>query len=657
MIPACPYNFVRLSDTVWLPDGTKSPASHDVPFKDGLCGTIEVELYCHTPLMVGGERAGETTARFFRTPEQDRAIPGSSLRGLLRNVVEIAGFGRMAFVDDRRIGLRDLSGAAAQMYRGLMVERVKTASGPAWRARPRGGWLTFDRYHPEGPAWVIRECEVFRIEHRLLECKLGAGASVPQRLIGPERRAALLKLKKTTAVGFIAPRDDQPVRTRKGGCLLMRLVVDIAAWDADPPDWMKEDHICEHGWIVLTGHPGSPNRHRDFVFAEPLSAAQPLRIPAAVWRDFLATNAGDTWSRWRTMLDKKEVGPGAAPHLENSPAEPGIPVFWLSEADMRAGGSPTTVASLGLAQMFKVALPLSIHDMIRNTSPAHLGAEGPDLAQLLFGTAADDEAYSLRGRVVCGLAREELQKTSPAGSATTLILQSPKPTYFPFYVRQIMAHRNSSTSKAGTVLGEWRAYAPVNGPELRGWKRYPARTGQPAPQPVPQQNRVATTLQDPAAKGTTFAFTIRVHNLRPFELGALVWALAFGEDPASDHSKRTYRHALGIAKPYGFGTVTLRVRSVRLTKNELNTDGKEVVLTNADTTKALLKAMHEFKSRIGTEVQSWDSSPQIAQLLAMAKPREPNAEPPLRYMVLDRNSKRDDFAALKNARRTLPDPA
>jgi len=42
--PASPYNFVRLAEHVWEPDGKVSPASHDVPFEDGVCGTLEVEL-------------------------------------------------------------------------------------------------------------------------------------------------------------------------------------------------------------------------------------------------------------------------------------------------------------------------------------------------------------------------------------------------------------------------------------------------------------------------------------------------------------------------------------------------------------------------------------------------------------------------------------
>ncbi|HFD17052.1 MAG TPA: hypothetical protein ENJ38_12220, partial [Rhodospirillales bacterium] len=46
----------------------------------------------------------------FRLPDGRYAIPGSSLKGLIRAVVEIAGFGRMRMVDDIRPGLRDISG-------------------------------------------------------------------------------------------------------------------------------------------------------------------------------------------------------------------------------------------------------------------------------------------------------------------------------------------------------------------------------------------------------------------------------------------------------------------------------------------------------------------------------------------------------------------
>ena len=99
----------------------------------------------------------------------------------------------------------------------------------------------------------------------------------------------------------------------------------------------------------------------------------------------------------------------------------------------------------------------------------------------------------MRGRVTCGLAIEDTETRGPRD--VKLILNSPKPSYYPFYVRQDMEPN-------GQVRGDWRGYAPpahgAAGPEIRGWKRYPARSDawQPPPHHAPG-SLVAGLFLDP----------------------------------------------------------------------------------------------------------------------------------------------------------------
>ena len=46
-----PFNFVPLSDKVYFPDWADK-ISHDVPFEDGLSGTIELKITAQTPIFV-----------------------------------------------------------------------------------------------------------------------------------------------------------------------------------------------------------------------------------------------------------------------------------------------------------------------------------------------------------------------------------------------------------------------------------------------------------------------------------------------------------------------------------------------------------------------------------------------------------------------------
>lgn len=95
-----PYNFVPLADTVVCP----SWAGHvqmEMPFPHALCGSFDLVIEAVTPLMVGHEAVSppegvnaETAKRNFTLFDQP-SLPGTTLKGALRAVIEIASFGKI----------------------------------------------------------------------------------------------------------------------------------------------------------------------------------------------------------------------------------------------------------------------------------------------------------------------------------------------------------------------------------------------------------------------------------------------------------------------------------------------------------------------------------------------------------------------------------
>lgn len=150
-----PYNFVPLSTSIVKPEWGKQ-VSHSRPFPDGISGCIRYTLTAITPILVGGERQGEapTTVEFY-CKEGKPTIPGSSLRGMIRNVLEIATFSRMSLVDDQRNSLRDLS-------HNDYKNKLTTTTGSGHKANAKGGWLSFDA---KAGKWQITPCEYARVEH------------------------------------------------------------------------------------------------------------------------------------------------------------------------------------------------------------------------------------------------------------------------------------------------------------------------------------------------------------------------------------------------------------------------------------------------------------------------------------------------------------
>ena len=202
--------------------------------------------------------------------------------------------------------------------------------------------------------------------------------------------------------------------------------------------------------------------------------------------------------------------------------------------------------------------------MLEHSSADHNAEDKIDLATAIFGVEADegklggDRKKSLTGlksRVHLGLAKC-FGPTAVVEEQVT-ILAGPKPSYFPAYVRQPLATNNDGMLKGGKQA-VYATYTPLpdshepelRWPEIRGWKRYPA--GRPATVIDARSNpndKVKVHLK-PLRKGTLFKSRVRFHNLRPIELGALLWALEWGDNPK-------LRHRLGMGKPYGYGEITI----------------------------------------------------------------------------------------------------
>jgi len=167
--------------------------------------------------------------------------------------------------------------------------------------------------------------------------------------------------------------------------------------------------------------------------------------------------------------------------------------------------------------------------------------------------------------------------------------------------------------------------------EIRGWKRYSTCPYDGAPPQAPTDN-VAVTFR-PLPKGTTFHGSINIHNLTKIELGALLWAVTFGESEKCCHT-------LGMAKPIGFGRVKINITASHL----MSANGATVDLS---------QCRAAFVEYMNTQCHGhWQDSPQIKTLLAMA---DPTYRPPMKicYPVLGKGKGNNQFAEFKTKKKVL----
>ena len=554
-----PYNFVPLSGTVVFP-GWADKVSHDIPFEDGISGKIElaVTLQSDTYIRNGGKWDEKTKndnpdyQKFFTAQingEYKYLIPGTSFKGMIRNVLEIATFGKMQRFNDDRYSIRDLHN---RDYTKRLVNKVKA------------GWLHKDKNNN----WVIYPCSYGRVEQEDLEriFRRPMGRSDKESV---ENKYKDLKIPANTEV-WISPSNT-----------LDKKVTRVAR---------ENDGHLVPAVLVLTGQPSKrqdPNRsgripyrkHLEFVFYD--KQEQPLDV-SKLKDNFEFINEDrngfelEAWSFWKNKFDCGQD----------------VPVFYL--------GDDKEVQSFGLAMMYRLPYDYSVKDAVKPVDKH--SSKKPDFSDLIFGYVNANDA--LRGRVQFShfISKKSIDKIETTQKTKTTVLGGPKASYYPNYLEQPDNLKSSD---------QYKLFFDSNA-KISGWKRYPAQ-GIEASYPKPPEkdgkiNEDMVTKLVPLKPGTVFTGSIRFFNLKPEELGALLWSLKFGR---FDDEGKYFQHNIGMGKPLGLGRITIDI-----TKNINSETSQEIDLQDC-----VAKFQSFMENEFKNEIYSWEKSPQIKELRTMADVR------------------------------------
>lgn len=636
-----PYNFVPLNDEVFRPDWGE--ISHDCPFSDAVSGELEIRLTAKTPIYIRGSHPKPTNVvdllggnapmgdpsfrnwvTFYKSdPEARFSIPGTSLKGVIRNVLKIAGFGSINEADDDFMSVRDLHG---EKYTSKITHPRPDRS---FEACVKGGWLMEERCPLTGQLqWVIIPCEIARVEQEDLERFDGRELVALGRRMSAKQKYEMWRISShSETINFDTDgpkihRHSQPLYYAKAG--------NLGAGNTS-------------GTLVLTGQSGNRDagagksaKHMEFIFFD--DSTKPLVVPPLVKKKFLDTHPHDleTWKYWRENV---------LANTQKRPEERRVPVFWIKRTDSQ--GADEEIESFGLSQMFRLPAR-SIHEGIPKS---HKDPVGLDIAERLFGTLKDDKA--LRGRISFGgLACQQEADAVQCADFVRTVLGSPQPTFHPAYLEQ-----STYSLPSGRLEGGKQNFKTWLSPEvrIRGWKRYhvaaDAGAGNleklrhvhniPVVRKVPSY-KVATAFR-PLKAGAAFVGKIRFHNLRRVELGALIWSLTWGGN--SD-----LRHSIGMGKSLGMGVCQLEILSEQVIWHGLTEGVSQDALS-------LSACQNEFESSMCAWLKNWAESDEMKELKALADPQyaaELTAHqqfPPLKPGEVDVPM---DFATIKKSGFVLP---
>jgi CRISPR-associated protein (TIGR03986 family) len=380
-----PYNFVPFSDKVLV----RYERLEDLPRHDRWdpalkTGEIHITLTAQTPVFVSN--GDEDAPHFFRGANGQFLLPGSTIRGLVRETVQILGFGLVRpqqDLDDGQIIYRDMSSKkdsirepAKQYYlAALDVETKKNTDGKTF-SNPRNvqaGYL-----QKEDGRYVIRP--VKGTYYRVARSHPGVQA------LGDTTARAI-------PVAYTASAD---------------AIKDLRASANAAPG-------MEHGVLLCTGRPVGEKKNHLYVFPAEDADALPVPVPD---EDRLAYEV-DLEGR-RKALEGGRYDPDFWALPEDGEKKP---VFYLRH-DGHLFFGMSRFLRIGYAHKLEEGLPR------QHQALAEQAAYTLDYPSAMLGFTAGNVAY--RSRVTFGDCPAE--GSPKEGAPVKTVLGQPKASFYPGYV-------------------------------------------------------------------------------------------------------------------------------------------------------------------------------------------------------------------------------
>ncbi len=466
----------------------------------------------------GFQHLAKNTPEFFYTDSTEMpVIPGSSLRGMLRALVEIASYSKMAKVTQTggyffRAVAAKADDPLARPYRDLLKN-------------VRAGYLVRD-----GEGWAIRPARTLNGETfiKVRERDIPPTISLVKMHNLKDYHPQYLEVSFTTKV------------TGNG-----RTVVDQIG---RPGVYSEQGWMVTSGNMIETGKEGARTPRKNHCVVLPPTQGAALSIDRQAIEDYCA---GLTEFQRSTPFSKHDGVLGVrlkeVPVFYCEPAPRQKVIFFGHSPNFRIPYRPRG-ADHALAPIDFV--PKDLRDPSR-----------PDLAEAIFGFV-HDEAQPLgseqvrAGRVFVSDALFEGEPGSAwldenGAAIVPHILSGPKPTTFQHYLVQTSSQKRdlrhyASKSGSETVLRGHKLYWH-KGPLGREKLEDTDFLGQPEKE---RQKDTQHTQFRPVKAGMTFTFHLHFENLSQVELGALLWVLNLADNDR-------YRLKLGMGKSLGMGAVKL----------------------------------------------------------------------------------------------------
>jgi len=587
---SAPYNFVPLPEKV-VSIEQEELQDQDRFHSDRKTGYFEVELTVKAPLYVRcalpladflrseseeekkrpfRERAKNTPDFFYTHDPKQPVIPGSSLRGMLRNLLEVVSYGKIADVmASPKIFFRAVPAEAEDPLKqpyvnviGNMAKNVRAGylikHGDQWKIQPalalkslqlKSGPKRNDR-KDKG----VSDKNYLRIKEKdIPDGKVSNLKRLNDREYRPQYHEISFELGQETKWVF---------NKKLGKKISFQEAKATAIGDLDAGLPNKGYLVCT-GNMLETGDETQESPRKTFVIVpEADTSAHAKKINSQAVQDYLDAltdfQKEDPFDKQMGMLKE------------------GRPVFYVDDAGEEIfyfGHCPNFRIPAVLDKERRAATPNDfVPDYCKDTKTL-------DFAEFIFGhtkgpnsgAKPGDKAYAYASRVFITDAKlvegqSDIWLNKETETIVPRILASPKPTAFQHYLVQQnpnnsrqLYHYGSKTPQLTAIRGfkyYWRQ-GKKDGLSEHEWKQSIAENDAEALKKLQEKPKDDTqhTQFRPLKPGTRFSFRVYFENLSELELGALCWVLhPFGDE------QQEYCHSLGMGKPFGMGASKLEAK-------------------------------------------------------------------------------------------------
>lgn len=477
-----PYNFVPLNDIVVTIDDTKT---------ENLNGFIDLDIKTITPLFIRG-----IGSNFFGGDSP--AIPGSSIRGMLRSLVEIISYSELVFTDkNKRFFYRNISDS---FYRDKFIHRDNRPKPPQVSTIVKSGWLKKNgrEYHLTPSELDTSGRQYYRINGQFLGANFQpsrAGFNLP-----------IYSFKKL----YIDLSSITKLKNKRGFDLVYNTIGTFS-------DTVGTPGCTQESYLVATG-PFARKKHYQWVVNGPSTTLSSINVSSQMEIYQMDDNIDENASLLK-MLEKYRGNP--------------VPCFYLQD---RSGN----IEAIGHTGIFRLAYLYNVRDF----STQQRFSDQIDFSISIFGNLERQSKIFIEDAVPVNNGVVEFYDEE----IYLKILQSPRPTSFQLYLEQPPDQNNLHNwgTKGAKIRGNklyWHRETPDNKISEHSWAFNTNNTID-----FQKKKKLLTEPVKPVKRDQSFTSRIRFSNLSREELGVILIAL--------DLPKHCC-HKLGMGKPLGLGSIKI----------------------------------------------------------------------------------------------------